>query len=142
MGVAVPGGRLLGLPESPVVERNNAKPCLHDRLENAAPRVDRCAEAVQEHDGRARSGVDVADPGPRDGEETRAERRAGGVASALGKGRGPARQGKGPKGERHAAHRAPPSAPPATATNAGGEVQNGVSPSAEPTAANGLGSSI
>src|SRR3989442_1660593 len=80
-------------------------------LEDTAPGVDRCPEAVQEHDGRARSGVDVADPGPSDREETRAERRAGRVASALGKGRGPTRQGKGQKGQGRAPHGAPLRAP-------------------------------
>src|SRR3989454_6095464 len=125
--VAVSGGRLLRLPEAAVVERNDAEPRLHDRRQDVAPGVERGAEAVQEHDGRPRSGVDVADPGPGGGDEARAEGGAGGIASALGEGGGPAckpqgqKAGGGPPG-------APPSGPRARAAIAGGGGHTPASP--------------
>src|SRR5437879_1589215 len=132
--VAVSGGRLLRLPEAAVVERNDAEPRLHDRRQDVAPGVERGAEAVQEDDGRPRSGVDVADPGPGVGDEARAEGGAGGIASALGKGCGPACKPKGQKAE-EGPNGAPPSAPRARATIAGCEVHTAASPPGEATAA-------
>src|SRR3989442_14254331 len=112
---------MLGRPEAAVVERNAGEHRLHDRRQDVAPGVERGAEAVQEHDGRAGSGVDVADPGPGGGDEARAEGGAGGIASALGKGCGPACKPKGQKAE-EGPHRAAPTARPARGTVAGGEV--------------------
>src|SRR3989442_5858329 len=132
---------MLGRPEAAVVERNAGEHRLHDRRQDVAPGVERGAEAVQEHDGRPRSGVDVADPGPGGGDEARAEGGAGGIAGALGKGCGPAGKPKGQKAE-EGPHGAPPSAPRARATIGGCEVHPGGSPPGEATAASAWVSSI
>src|SRR2546427_4960628 len=140
--VAVSGGRLLRLPEAAVVERNDAEPRLHDRRQDVAPGVERGAEAVQEHDGRPRSGADVAGPGPGGGDEARAEGGAGGRAGGLGEGGGPACNTTGQEAQAEGPHEAPPSAPRARATIAGCEVHTAASPPGEATAASAWVSSI
>src|SRR2546428_10776391 len=91
--------RFTGESKAPVVERDDAIPRGDEWRQRETPRVQRCADAVDENDGRAIPGINDAQAGAIDGSILSAERRPRGVTLVRGNRRGPARGSQREQGQ-------------------------------------------